>query len=679
MATTRNARNYKRVSQACDNCRRKKIRCPGEKPACSHCNRLHQDCQYPSSGRNRADAQYVTNSHLEDRVAQLEERLDLVLEGTHDNGQPNELVAPTAASAYSASSAVQISSSGLIPDDLTMEWAIEIYYKNSHRQPLWLFNHGETLHLRSCEEILLTVLSIATQHPSRNSVQGTLSSPETYSDAARSMIMLRIASASINLPILQALCLLAYSGMLANDLSLASFHTMLARLLLRSSGIEDSHAQEQHSMPEEYRRLVWSIFLLEYTCGQPPKIPCTIESIHNPRYRTVEATLQRGSRTCLPLPLESYNSNDERSIGIWGHMVSILSLWTEIRTYVADCADGLSTSPWRPESTYTLVNSHILEIERTFPDFYRYDSAQFLQRSAEEILSRKEYWVPWMRVQVQYHTVHCVLNHPFLLSSMKPKTVTGTNAFWKKASKLTIVHSTWVSRLLEMAKEKGLPLSDPSLSYSAVVAATLHSFWCLASDEVVRSAARSNLEICRDFLNGWGPQWPVCGVLKSLLDQLINLMLGETSGPPQEIDQSKASIMWQILEFGNGRPEPESTGLFQSSFLHNHRAHDRVRQGSFSINTPDEGSISGQFGEIIGHFAAPPQLGDLSIGGIHNDSDRNLDFEGQADSLTRDSMNFPSFSNWTWPQEPIQGYQASNLRHIEEGRINLDWWDNGIL
>lgn len=119
--------------------------------------------------------------------------------------------------------------------------------------------------------------------------------------------------------------------------------------------------------------------------------------------------------------------------------------------------------------------------------------------------------------------------------------------------------------------------------------------------------------------------------------------------------------------------------LFQSSFLHNHRAHDRVRQGSFSINTPDEGSISSDFGEIIRHFAAPPQLGDLSIGGIHNDSDRNFDFEGQADSLARDSMTFSSFSNWTWPQEPIQSYQASNMRHVEEGRINLDWWDNGIL
>ncbi|KAF4624745.1 hypothetical protein G7Y89_g13422 [Cudoniella acicularis] len=39
-------RPAKRVRQACEPCRRKKSRCPGEKPVCSHCSRLRQNCYY---------------------------------------------------------------------------------------------------------------------------------------------------------------------------------------------------------------------------------------------------------------------------------------------------------------------------------------------------------------------------------------------------------------------------------------------------------------------------------------------------------------------------------------------------------------------------------------------------------------------------------------------------------
>ncbi|KAJ5895006.1 hypothetical protein N7495_006697 [Penicillium taxi] len=36
----------KRTRQACGTCRRKKARCPGEKPNCSLCQRLGQQCTY---------------------------------------------------------------------------------------------------------------------------------------------------------------------------------------------------------------------------------------------------------------------------------------------------------------------------------------------------------------------------------------------------------------------------------------------------------------------------------------------------------------------------------------------------------------------------------------------------------------------------------------------------------
>jgi len=42
----------KRIRQACLNCRRKKVRCTGEKPTCSFCTRLSQECVYAEDRRS---------------------------------------------------------------------------------------------------------------------------------------------------------------------------------------------------------------------------------------------------------------------------------------------------------------------------------------------------------------------------------------------------------------------------------------------------------------------------------------------------------------------------------------------------------------------------------------------------------------------------------------------------
>ncbi|KAJ5823804.1 hypothetical protein N7447_006144 [Penicillium robsamsonii] len=49
--------SLKRTRQACGPCRRKKARCPGEKPSCSLCHRLGQRCSYgpqPSREKNHS-------------------------------------------------------------------------------------------------------------------------------------------------------------------------------------------------------------------------------------------------------------------------------------------------------------------------------------------------------------------------------------------------------------------------------------------------------------------------------------------------------------------------------------------------------------------------------------------------------------------------------------------------
>lgn len=61
-----------------------------------------------------------------------------------------------------------------------------------------------------------------------------------------------------------------------------------------------------------------------------------------------------------------------------------------------------------------------------------------------------------------------------------------------------------------MAKEKNLELSYPALTYCAVIAGTLHSYWSNASDPIIKASAKKNLHICQTFAEDWGPRWPIC-------------------------------------------------------------------------------------------------------------------------------------------------------------------------
>jgi len=101
----------------------------------------------------------------------------------------------------------------LLPPREVVAKAIEVYFSCCHRQPLWLFDQGGSLSPDTCEELIFAILSLSIQYAPDDFLEAQLESPAAYSDAARSLVMLRIANASVVLSTLQALCLLAFSNL----------------------------------------------------------------------------------------------------------------------------------------------------------------------------------------------------------------------------------------------------------------------------------------------------------------------------------------------------------------------------------------------------------------------------------------------------------------------------------
>ena len=71
---TKAGKERKRLPLACIACRRKKIRCSGEKPACKHCTRSRMPCVYKTSTRKAAPrTDYM--AMLDRRLKRMEERV----------------------------------------------------------------------------------------------------------------------------------------------------------------------------------------------------------------------------------------------------------------------------------------------------------------------------------------------------------------------------------------------------------------------------------------------------------------------------------------------------------------------------------------------------------------------------------------------------------------------------
>ncbi|RGP71883.1 hypothetical protein FSPOR_2998 [Fusarium sporotrichioides] len=328
-------RPYRRVTQACDNCRRKKIRCPGERPQCSACSRLRQHCSFietaPVGDHSTSQMDPVVSSRLE----QLEDKLDNLISRV----VPQSMQETTPSSTSERQNRV-LSFSAVTPQPLSTPASIELrakaigfYFRHIHRQPLWLFDDPlQDLSDGLIHAIMALFSTYYASSPDREGVE----SPDVYYKAARTSAMLTIAQGSATIQSSQTLCLLAYYNFVIGDVTTAGFDISVAKSMLQlfpdndrdSAGLANSHAKS---------RLLWSIQFLSYSCGAPALLPSVLQDIDTPQMMTLEA---RDPLTkCIPVPRAAEMGVHETLPDVWSQSHKLCSLWTDVRIYVARTAN----------------------------------------------------------------------------------------------------------------------------------------------------------------------------------------------------------------------------------------------------------------------------------------------------------------------------------------------------
>jgi len=285
-------------------------------------------------------------------------------------------------------------------------------------------------------------------------------------------------------------------------------------------------SQSDHGLRAESRRRVyWSLHLLQHMYGHQTAATNVLEDVSRPQYVARHVSLLKELDGLPPaIPREDTSTAQgeggssglatPKKVGVWVHMIQLSTLWGEVRTYVKHWAQQINnvTPPWSIDSGYTAIGAKLMDMETKFPTRHRFDLARFPDQDHQSLQSNRGYWSPWLYQQFTYHTIHNMLNHPFLYSSRPHQSdqLGVPNTFWKTSSELAFLHSTWVARLIDMVVGKGYRVSDPFIGHCAAIAATIQIYFCRAADKTTRQSALNRLGKCVAFLGELALLWPSC-------------------------------------------------------------------------------------------------------------------------------------------------------------------------
>jgi hypothetical protein len=115
------------------------------------------------------------------------------------------------------------------------------------------------------------------------------------------------------------------------------------------------------------------------------------------------------------------------------------------------------------------------------------------QHSKEAIEQNWAFWSCWLVNQFMYHTIHMLLNHPFLISLRIAAAGRCPRTFSQSSSDQVVVHSNWIIRCLDLLEEKQVNVSDPFLAYCISVANTVFIHYRNAEIQSLRQNAEKGL------------------------------------------------------------------------------------------------------------------------------------------------------------------------------------------
>ncbi|KKK18461.1 hypothetical protein P175DRAFT_0428866 [Aspergillus ochraceoroseus IBT 24754] len=543
MADDDDHRPLKRIRQACDPCRRKKSRCPGEKPACSYCERLGQQCVY-----SQGDGEAPTGD-IAKRLLSVEEKLEELTRSLRPQPNREETQQP----------AVE---SNLRQDDLST--VAQLFLTCCNYQPLPLF-HPEGF-LQSLggrdPELILAVHAVGLRFG--RSPDGSDLRPyiEECARKSRALVMARVGRGVVELSTLQTLCLLAMFDFTAGDPVQAGLHLNMASYLAQSvSATGEALGALRAADADEKRRCLWSIYLLQSLQGDGVQTPRLIVGVRTP-FNSGSGFSSTYDLTSIP---DCAVPNFKEEYDLVSYTIQLGEVWSLAMGYAASRVEPDAPPPWSPRSDYSIVTYRHMEFDSRVPLKYRYDANRFHEHRLHELNRRREFWGPWLFTQFLYLAIPCLLNHPFLLSRrLRSFRHTMPQSFIRQSFEAITNNAAWILHLIDLIEHKGFEICDPTLAHCVLIVATIHLQHSFVEDASFREKARRGFTKCVRFLHPLAQRWPH---IQNMIDRLNRLRENVSAGDPQasrsrQAWTTNAQLLWELLVYDSASRTPLPTHLF---------------------------------------------------------------------------------------------------------------------
>ncbi|KAI5235784.1 hypothetical protein E4T42_09631 [Aureobasidium subglaciale] len=692
--TPESGRPPKRVSQACEACRRKKSRCPGEKPACSLCARLKQHCVYADDGSIPEVRSAAIERRMNARFSELENRLESLLKNIP--GTPPTILPRTPLESLAESSRASprvppsrrrsletsdgTTPSGLqIPHEPTrLEVAVPILLRKWNCQPIPLFHPNlEKDYPTRGSELQFAILAMAGRLNARG--QEVDDWCEANAHRARELALGRVLAGDVRLSTIQAFVLLSFLDFTNDNGQRSHLFLVNAISLAQTSGLLDPQVVINNSVElEERRRCFWSIAIMENMFNLQTLTLGAKSITYHASFKPVSPNAT--SRGELVSPSSQNIVADGPVPGIIINTLPMFDIFKKAAKYVTDTKNGLLPHPpWQQQSDYAAIQAELLELESNFYPEYRFDRTKMTQHSKEAIEQNWAFWSCWLVNQFMYHTIHMLLNHPFLISLRIAAAGRCPRTFSQSSSDQVVVHSNWIIRLLDLLEEKEVNVSDPFLAYCISVANTVFIHYRNAEIQSLRQNAEKGLFKGRQELGELSSLLKNVERMRKALDRLeaMDTSRRSTSPQPSASGGSKQDLLWDILIFHSpSRAIAIGQGLFSKDFAA--PATEAVTRDNTSMIRPTPSTVQNitpadGFQSSIGPSFARPLPTPAATTAM-------AATPGQQPTFMPGVAQFPT------PADPnYMAFNDQNLAAITEfldqnsGRMFNEWWDFGDL
>ncbi|KAH7086447.1 hypothetical protein FB567DRAFT_71379 [Paraphoma chrysanthemicola] len=539
----------KRARQACDNCRRKKSKCTGERPECSCCVRLRQKCVYIAHTRTRERSTEPRNgtgdvpqeagtidsnrlNAIETMLTQLAAAIDLQqpagqaasssLDDRSDASQiegnsPGPAIqnSPISPSPYECIQAARL------PDAIVSE-GIALYFSNFCNQPCPILAYSQSLESRKEESyppMMLYAMLALSLRSSRNSFFTSRSDRAECIARLTKLSWDLIARAYCDFDIddayFQALCLHAQVDAGDERLERAQAQVALGLRLAQTRGMLAADTLDDLEVPDRSRRqeIIWSLFMLDRmllgghmknasTPAASFEIPIMQNGPFHPDFcpEPSEYVVSLSSiDSDMPLPPQNVACLQVQTIRIWEYVID----------YVAQPPSSADVPLWRHDSPRAAILTKILDVETKSEIAghtlsYVGPPARVLNEPRLE-----RYFLVWLRFQLTLSVVNCILNHPFIIHIKTARLKNRTPiTFLQKSYESSLIHANWVYRLLNHMDEAQLMLHDPFIGHLVAMAASIHLEHMKSQYSTVAASAKQKFEKCFDFVKRVSQEWP---------------------------------------------------------------------------------------------------------------------------------------------------------------------------